>query len=207
MANIEQRTLCARPSTYIPMPLTNAYLAAWDASLSRSADSARRVAAQVPHDALQRRPSWGGWSAAEVFEHLCVTDGLYEAPLRALVETERRRPVPRTAAAWRPTIWGRLLLWSLNPANRRKSQAPPVFRPGTATRPNVIDAWLRQVDVTRAVLQDADGLDLRVLKLSSPAARLIRLNAGDAFAVLAVHAERHLDQVHRTLADVHPTGG
>lgn len=189
------------------MPLANVHLADWDASLSRSAAYARTVAAQVPPGVLQRRPSWGGWSAAEVFEHLCVTDGLYEAPLRVLFTAERGRPAPRTASTWRPTIWGRLLLWSLNPTNARKSQSPPAFRPGPASRPDVVAAWLAQVEATRALMRDADGLDLRVLKLSSPAARLIRLNAGDAFAVLAVHAERHMGQVRRTLADSSASGG
>lgn len=151
---------------------------------------------------MVRRPSWGGWSVGEVFEHLCVTDGLYEAPLRALLTAERARTIPRQSNAWRPTIWGRLLLWSLNPANTRKSQAPPAFRIGASPRARVVDAWLAQVETTRALMRDSDGLDLRRLKLSSPAARMIRLNAGDAFAVLAVHAERHLGQVHRTIADV-----
>lgn len=65
-----------------------------------------------------------------------------------------------------------------------------------------MDAWLAQVETTRALMREADGLDLGRLKLSSPAARILRLNAGDAFAALAVHAERHMGQVRRTIADV-----
>ena len=73
--------------------------------------------------------------------------------------------------------------------------------PGSTPRANVIDAWLAQVETDRALMREADGLDLRRLKLPSPAARLIRLNAGDAFAVMAVHVRRHLGQVRRTLDD------
>jgi len=181
---------------------SNPHLAAWDASLESSAAFAQRVGRELSASSLTRRPSWGGWSVGEVFEHLCVTDGLYEAPLRAVLSAERQRPVPRQSTAWRPTLWGRLLLWSLNPTNTRKSQAPPAFRIGASPRRHVIEAWLAQVEITRALMRDADGLDLLRLKLSSPAARLIRLNAGDAFAVLAVHAERHMGQVRRTMADV-----
>jgi hypothetical protein len=182
--------------------LSNPHLAAWDASLVSSGTYARQAAGELSSSSLLRRPSWGGWSVGEVFEHLCVTDGLYEAPLRALLTAERERTTPRHSNAWRPTIWGRLLLWSLNPANTRKSQAPPAFRIGDAPRARVVAAWLSQVETTRALMREADGLDLRRLKLSSPAARVIRLNAGDAFAVLAMHAERHMGQVRRTIADV-----
>lgn len=186
--------------------LSNPHLAAWDASLASSAADARRIAKELSASSLARRPSWGGWSVAEVFEHLCVTDGLYESRLRAVLTAERERTAPRQSNTWRPTIWGRLLLWSLNPTNTRKSKAPPAFRIGASPRARVVDAWLVQVEATRALMRAADGLDLRRLKLSSPAAGMIRLNAGDAFAVLAVHAERHLGQVRRTIADVTGAG-
>jgi uncharacterized damage-inducible protein DinB len=124
--------------------LRNPHLAQWDAQLAASAAYAHAATRTLPDGVLVQRPSWGGWSVAEVFEHLCVTDSLYEAPLRALIDAER----------------------------------------------------------TRALMRDADSLDLRAMKLSSPAARHLRLNAGDAFAVNVVHAERHMGQVRRTLADV-----
>ena len=56
----------------------------------------------LPNSTLAQRPSWGGWSAAEVFEHLCVTDGLYEAPLRALFAAERARSAQRLLLAIPP---------------------------------------------------------------------------------------------------------
>ena len=186
----------------MPDELRNPHLAAWDAALAASAEYARSATATVSADQLMRRPSWGGWSAAEVFEHLCITDGLYEAPLRAVLASERVGGTPRQSMVWRPTVGGRLLLWALNPTNTRKSKAPPAFQPAGAVRAHVVDAWLAQVEVTRALMREADGLDLRRLKLSSPAAKFIRLNAGDAFAVNAVHAARHMGQVRRTLADV-----
>lgn len=185
----------------MPEVLTNPHLAAWDASLVESARAARALTAELTPALQARRPSWGGWSVGEIFEHLCITDGLYVAPLRALIAAERHRGTPRLGKSWRPTIWGRFLLWSLNPSNKRPVPAPRVFLPGLAPRVNVTDAWFAQVEINRLMMRDADGLDLRRLRLSSPAARLIHLNAGDAFAVMAVHTERHLGQVRRTLED------
>lgn len=181
--------------------IQNPYLAAWDASLADSARLARELTADLTTARQAHRPSWGGWSVGEVFEHLCITDGLYVAPLRALLAAERARTAPRLGNAWRPTLWGRMLLWSVNPTNTRPSPAPKAFLPGLAPRTHVVDAWLAQVETNRALMREADGLDLRRLKLSSPAARLIRLNAGDAFAIMTTHAQRHLGQVQRTLDD------
>lgn len=177
-------------------------LQAWDASLAASVAAASAILADVPSDLAARRPSWGGWSIHEIFEHLCVTDGLYEAPLRSLIAQARAEVTARPTRSWRPTLWARLLLWSLNPSNTRRSTSPPAFRPGAAPRPQVIEAWIAQAAATRALMRAADGLDLNARKLSSPAARIIRLNVGDAFAINATHAVRHMGQVQRTLADV-----
>jgi len=181
---------------------SNPHLAAWDAALAASAQYAHQATLTTSPTALNQRPSSGGWSVAEVFEHLCVTDGLYEGSLRAAIDAERARGTPRQSLDWRPTIWGRLLLWALNPANTRKTKAPPAFRLTATPRVRVVDQWLAQVERTRALMRDADGLDLRAVRLSSPAAKIMRLNLGDAFAVTAIHAERHMGQVRRTLADV-----
>lgn len=191
------------PSPEHPMmePLTNPHLTIWDALLQSSASAARSATRVLSAAQLAQRPSWGGWSVGEVFEHLCITDGLYVAPLQALFAAEHATSAPRRSPAWTPTLFGRLLLWSINPSNARKSPAPAAFRPG-AVRDHVVESWLAQVERTRALMREADGLDLRRLKLSSPAAKLIRLNAGDAFALCAVHAQRHLGQVARTIADV-----
>lgn len=187
--------------TIMPDAIANPNLAAWDASLAESARAGGALARGLTPALLARRPSWGGWSAGEIFEHLCITDGLYVAPLRALFTAERERAKTRRSDDWQPTIWGRLLLWSLNPANKRPAPAPRRFLPGRTLRVNVVEAWLAQVEIDRLLMREADSLDLRCLKLSSPAAGLIRLNAGDAFAVMAVHTQRHLGQVRRTLDD------
>ena len=50
-----------------------------------------------------------------------------------------------------------------------------------------------------ALARDSAGIDWRRTRLASPASPLIRLNLGDAFLVLAVHARRHLGQVERVL--------
>ena len=46
-------------------------------------------------------------------------------------------------------------------------------------------------------LEDAHGLDLRRARVVSPITRLLRLNLGAAFALIASHNRRHLWQARQ----------
>ena len=48
-------------------------------------DRVRSTVSGVSHDALTRRPNDGGWSMAEVLEHLIVSADSYLERLRTLV--------------------------------------------------------------------------------------------------------------------------
>ena len=65
------------------------------------------------------------------------------------------------------------------------------------TYPSTVPALLAAIAATDARLRAAAGLDWRAVRLSSPVSRFIRLNLGDAFVILVVHAQRHLGQITR----------
>jgi hypothetical protein len=44
-------------------------------------------------------------------------------------------------------------------------------------------------------LREAAGVDLRRARIVSPVTRMVRMNAGDAFALLLSHERRHLWQI------------
>ena len=47
------------------------------------------------------------------------------------------------------------------------------------------------------IIRRADGTDLNVTKISSPASRFIRLTVGEALTMLATHQQRHIQQARR----------
>ena len=155
-----------------------------------------RVAVTGLHEAKFREvPPDGGWSVAQVFEHLCRSNHSYlDGPLATAVEKSvERGPANRE---WKPSLIGGWLTQSLVEGTK-PMPSPRLFRVGTDLRANVVDEFLATIRRTRELMQRADGHDLRIM-FASPASPLFRLNLGDAFRVIVVHSHRHLAQAERT---------
>ncbi len=145
---------------------------------------------------LAWRPADGGWSVGEVFEHLVTSDALYHDRVRDALAKAEARGGPRDAGApWKPSLLGGFLARSLEAP--RKLPSPKVFRPAETPRPGVVREYVGMLDALEALIRRAEGLDWRRIRTASPVSRLIRLNLGDCFAVLAVHGRRHMGQVRR----------
>lgn len=138
------------------------------------------------------RPPDGGWSIAQVFEHLLMSDRSYLPEMRRMVESGSKGDAP-----WQPTLFGGLLARSLAPGKTRKLPAPRAWRPAPEPRAHVIDEYIELREELVALIERARGVDLRRNMMRSPAASLIRLNLGDAFQILVVHTQRHLQQIAR----------
>ena len=168
--------------------------------VERSIACTERIAAgarPAPLDRLAERPATGRWSAAEVLEHLCLSDEAYEAPRLALIAAAR----PDAGAPfheWTPTLAGRFLAAMLG--GSRPLRAPGTLRPGPTPRGGVAEEFLRRQYAFTDLLARAETLDWRRLKMSSPLLSIIRLNLGDVFVIQVVHVERHATQIERALA-------
>ncbi|MBI5168615.1 MAG: DinB family protein [Candidatus Eisenbacteria bacterium] len=147
---------------------------------------------------LAQSPAEGGWSIAEVLEHLCLTAESYEPVLdRAFATARARGGTPRP---FKGTLFGTLLRKALLEGNRNAMPAPRPWRPLTP-RERVLETFLLQTRGVMARLREADGLDVRVM-LASPLAWFIRMNLAEALAIHVVHAERHLAQMERVRASI-----
>jgi hypothetical protein len=149
---------------------------------------------ELTAEQLLRVPSFGGWSVGVVFEHLCIAEDSYHAPMDRVIA--RAVPDGRAATAtWQPSIMGNLLVRSFR--SPRKMTAPSIYQPSPQPRNDVVGEYLKRVGKTLELLDRAGSLFWQKVKLSSPVTRIIRLNLGDAFEVIVTHAERHLSQVER----------
>ena len=149
--------------------------------------------------ALEWQPPEGGWSAGQVFEHLCVANDSYLVALRRVLGSVQ--PTTRSNVAdreWRPSFAGRLLARSME--SPRKLRAPKMYRPAPVPRPNVIGEFLTRQREIEQLIESSMAHDWRRLRLSSPVFGLIRMNVGDAFTVLVRHAERHFRQIDGRMA-------
>ena len=171
--------------------------------LAQRADEVRASIAALQRDVeplsylqLGWRPPDGGWSIAQVLEHLLITDGSYvEALRRALPNAPQA-----TSSNWMPSLVGGFLVRSLAPDNARRLPAPRRWWPGPGSRANPVAEYIELREEVIALMADAQGKDLRRTKLSSPVSKYIRINLGDVFMALIVHTRRHLRQIERIKA-------
>ena len=147
---------------------------------------------------LAQRTEPTGWSAGEVLEHLCVTEGLYERPLTKVL-TGARPDAGAPTREWKSSLVGGLLASMLEKPAKMKS--PKAFQPGPTPRNGVVEAFLAQELERVKVMDDAASLDWRALRMGSPALPgfMPKMNLGDVFRVHVVHVNRHAKQIERVV--------
>ena len=153
-----------------------------------------RDVATLEYLQLGWRPPEGGWSIAQVVEHLIITDESYLAEFERILA---QPPKNASTEEWRPSLIGGFLTRSQSPESKQKMKSPAMWRPAPEARANVVDEYIKVRRRLVELMRRADGHDLRRTKLSSPAAKFIRINLGDAFMTLVVHTQRHLRQIQR----------
>ena len=81
-----------------------------------------------------------------------------------------------------------------------RAKAPKAFLPAEGRRREEIVAAFRAYQVQYVDrLRQASGLDLARARVTSPAARWIRIPLGSGFAMMIAHEQRHLAQARRVL--------
>ena len=181
------------------LQLNNGWLAERVRDIRASNDALRAEVAPLAYLQLGWQPPEGGWSVAQVIEHLIITDTSYIEPLEALLA---RRQASPNYQRWRPSLIGGFLVRSQMPDSKQKVRTPSRWRPGPQPRARGLEEYIALRERLAGLVARADGHDLRRTKLSSPASKLIRLNLGDAIMTLVVHTQRHLKQIQRIKA--HP---
>ena len=147
---------------------------------------------------LVQRTEPTGWSAGEVLEHLCVTEGLYDVPLSKVLATARPDAGAPTRE-WRSSLFGGWLADMLERPG--KMTAPKAFRPGPTPRNGVLEELLAQELHRIKVMDDAASLDWSAVRIGSPAlpSFMPKMNLGDCFRVHVVHVNRHAKQIERVV--------
>jgi hypothetical protein len=171
------------------------YRRSLEADAAANAARLRELGSGLDEERLRRRPAEGGWSIAEVYEHLCISDDSYLDRLRSILARPDTPRAPLGTVDWRPSFAGGMLANGLR--GERKLPAPRIYKPGPAPRPGVVGEYLkRQAELAR-MLDDAARLEWRRIRVGSPVLGLIRMNLGDCFTILVVHAARHIRQIER----------
>lgn len=152
---------------------------------------------------LAWRPEAGGWSMGEIACHLRTVNTLYLGAIDRSISEARERG-HTGFGGYKPGLLGGFMAKLLEPPVKRRFKSPAVFRPaddeGHDWRAEV-GGYLATHDDVEERLHHAGGISLARARVVSPANRLVRVNLGDAFALVLAHERRHLAQIRALRAD------
>lgn len=189
------------PRMPTPPPSAAAHLTRLHADARAVGDAVEAALAGLEPAAWHRAPAPGRWSPAEIVEHLAVIGEAYFPGIRAALAegAEPGRAAPGADDRWRPSLLGRLFIWLSGPARPVRVRAPAPFRPRPAALP-LLERFRATQATLLALIEGSAFADLQRLRVRSPANRLLSLSLGECLTMLVRHEERHLAQLHMTVA-------
>ncbi|SOD02089.1 DinB superfamily protein [bacterium JGI 053] len=184
--------------TSAPSPAVAPHLERWLDQLRAIRRDDAALTGGLAEAQLAWRPGPGRWSIAEVVKHLNLSARPYLDAIAHALAGARARGLS-DGGGWRPTLVGGLFARSMEPPPRIRLPAPRIFRPAEGAPPppgaRELATWRSLHLEMEERIREAAGVDLRRARFVSPVTRWVRMNAGDAFAVLLAHERRHLWQM------------
>lgn len=164
--------------------------------------TARNLSAGLTDEQFCWRPAPGAWSGCENLLHLVTVGRLYIPAIDEAVAQARANGVTAPGPCGYG-IFERWFIWMMEPPVRLKMRTPKSFAPaGLMSQEEVMhefdalnQAWLR-------ILEEIRGLDLKHIKISSPASARMKFSLAAALALNAAHERRHLWQAQKVIS--HP---
>ena len=167
------------------------------------ADQARSSFGRLSSTQLNWKPSAERWSIAQCFDHLISSNKGY-FPIIESVRTGTKKTTFWERLPVLPGLAGKLLIKSLDPASTRKIKAPKKFEPAQSNiSASVIDDFAAQQDKLIEGINATGHLNLEKIVVTSPAvsAGVITYSLLDAYRIIVVHEQRHLQQAQRVTAE------
>lgn len=173
----------------------------------------RRDSAELAGSVTDAQFNWvpapGRWSVGQVVNHLNLADESYVDRIARALEDGRARGL-QDRGDYRPSWVGGMMVRSMEPPPRRRFKAPKMWHPTDFKVALDPARELARLDELHGrieeLIRDAAGLDLRRIRLASPASPLVRMNVGDAFALILAHERRHLYQLRKVTGEAgYPT--
>jgi hypothetical protein len=155
---------------------------------------AHAIAASLTEADWGRRPAPGQWAVAECLTHLNLTSEAFLPLIREAIDTGRARHLVGVGPFRRDPV-GWFVYRMTEPPVRFPVKTTDAFVPGAAEpKARVLEAF----DALQARLvgsvRDADGLDLRRLRVRSPFDSRLRYSLYSCLTIIPAHQRQHLSQ-------------
>ena len=167
--------------------------------LNSVSEKVKSLFTEHSNDQLMRRPSSGGWSAAECVAHLTITaNKSLEAMEAATVKAVRESL--HSSAPYKMDFTGRMFVKILEPPVRFKVPAPAPFVPSApANSVTALEEFLESQARAFRDLDNAAAISMVNVDVTSSGSSYIKYNLYSAFRIMAAHERRHIWQIEKAL--------
>lgn len=151
---------------------------------------------EISNEQLTANPATGGWSIAQVIEHLNTYNAFY---LPVIGKALKQAVVDKSSGIFKPGILGDYFVKMMQPKNGRvikKYKAASRHVPGNAINARVVmQTYLDGQQKLLQLLETASNYNISSIKISTSISRIIKLKLGDVFRFLIAHQQRHFVQI------------
>jgi hypothetical protein len=164
---------------------------------------AHAVCAGLSESQFNWRPGPERWSVAECLVHLSVSMTQTLPAFDRAIEQGRAKGRTAPGEGGAPFRYGWFANWmvrSMEPPPKRRMKTFKIFEvpPGAAhSLQQVLPEFVAVCDRLAERVRQADGLDLKRVRVVSPVTRLLRLPLGAYFQFVITHDRRHLWQARQ----------
>lgn len=160
-------------------------------------EAVTRDALTVAYGLSDQQLAWSkpdSWSIGQLFEHLVLYSDSYFSKMRGRIfDAHAPHTVAETQVEWEPSLMGWMMVKRLR--SPRSMPAARALAPGQAQRLEIVNAFIQRQATLTSLLRASAALHWNRVRVVSPVNALVRMNLGDAFQVLIVHAQRHIGQM------------
>ena len=148
------------------------------------------------------RPTPGSWSAAECLSHLSISTEEFLPLLRNAIDEAKAKGFTSTKKPSMDVV-GRVLRWFLEPPIRQRVKTAAPFVPKSVrAKAEAFGEFSSLQSKLVDLMHEAEGLDLKKVKLVSPFDKRVKYNVYSAFRIIVAHQRRHLWQAEKAVEDV-----
>lgn len=150
----------------------------------------KEVLSKIDEDEFNRKPSPERWSIGEQLEHLIVTANLYIPKIKIVLDTKSgKNDITRYNLRFIP----KKFIYMMDPPVKRRIKTFKPFLPANKINKEELQgSFLRIHQEIKTLLNRTIDEGKVKLIISSPVNKLIKLQLGEVFSLISIHAKRHI---------------
>jgi hypothetical protein len=165
---------------------------------------AETLVAEAGEAELNQAPASGAWTAVQCLAHLNTAGWLLLTRLERQINDARENG-PYGEPPFTYGFVSRTFVKMMRPDSSLSIPSPPSYRPDppyTLTSEAVVEEFLQLQDDLLACVEQSEGLDLRRVRVPSPALPILSISLGAWYEATIAHERRHLAQARRAVETV-----